>query len=265
MTNPMLAMPPLEKKLRESPLERVLAAVAFSPVLKINDASGAGVAPFQDQVRSVYPEVVLEHDEGVQFEADGDGKMLPPKFVDTPVWRLYDSRRAWQLSLTAQSVSLESLSDYRGRDDLVERLLFVCEALFGAYAPSEVTKVGFRYFNVFASKKLGRLHELVKPEALGFGAPGLSRNLLFSQSLGLYKTDEGMLAIKSGILGIGMVHEFRLEPATEKSWILDLDAWRDLEIAFDRGSLISYSRALTDRICSTFRWIVTDEFIGEHS
>ena len=42
---------PISVKLRAPSLERVLSAVNFSPVMKIADSSGSGVAEFQDRIR----------------------------------------------------------------------------------------------------------------------------------------------------------------------------------------------------------------------
>lgn len=265
MTNPMLEMSPIDVKLTAPPLERVLAAVAFSPVLKINDPTGAGVAPFQDLVRSLYPEVVLEHDHGIQLETDAEGKMVPPALVETPVWRFFSANKDWRVSLTSQSISLETITGYQGRSDLLERFLFICQAVSEAYQPQALKRVGFRYFNVFGKDKLSRISEFVRPQVLGFCTAQFEGELTYSTAQEVFQVPEGILVMRHGILGVGMVHEFREQPAHEKKWVLDLDAWTEQDSTFERDHLLKEALALTDRLCKTFRWVVTPEFMEAYS
>lgn len=263
MDNPLLETAPVQIKLTSAPLERVLAAIAFSPVLRIGDESGAGIADFQEEVRARYPALAFEQEHAVQVQLGPDGSVTP-SLSKKPVWRLFDKERAWRVSLTPESIALETERDYRNRDDFVERLSFLTQAVARAFEPAEITRVGFRYLNVFGPSKLAGLTDFVRSEFFGFGAEPYLGQLQHSTSTAIFTVPEGTLAVKHGILAKGMMHEFMSKPVPDRRWYLDLDAWSDLSMPFDDHSLTKTASALTGRICAFFRWAMTNQFMDTY-
>lgn len=251
--------------LRASPLRRVIGAVVFTPILKINDPSGTGIAPFQDAMRTRYPELQLEHEHTVSFEANEAGQVEQPTLISSPVWRLLDIERNWRLSVTAGSLAIETQRGYIGRDDLIARFLEAFEALVAAYSPVSTRRVGFRFFNMLTKANLAQVEHFVQPELIGFGNRAFGEVFASSLSQTVFAMPEGNLVVKSGFLQPGMVSDFMIEPAEERSWFLDIDASKAFPTPDEQDRTIEdISIGLTDRICTFFRWAMTEDFVQEY-
>lgn len=265
MTNPLVDMPRVLAKLRDNPLERVLATVSFPSVLKIIEPSGAGIAAFQEEVRATYPHLVFEQQSAVRIQMGAEAGEIQTTVENTPVWRFFDTHeRVWRVSLTAQAISLETISGYAGREDLVDRLLVLTDALLRTLKPAEISRVGYRYLNIFGSDKLAGLSRFVRPELRAFCDEPFAERLCMSANQTWFKALDGALMIKHGMLEAGMRHEFLDEPVTSRKWYLDLDSWSDDASPFEASLIRTRSEQLTARICAFFDWAVTEEFINEY-
>jgi uncharacterized protein (TIGR04255 family) len=52
-----------------------------------------------------------------------------------------------------------------------------------------------------------------------------------------------------------------IEPAKEKSWILDLDMFSAAPMPFDVERVVEEAQRYAERIYTVFRWAVTDDFL----
>ena len=251
MANPYIDAPPAGFRLRAAPLERVLAAIAFPTILKIGDPSGVGASDFQEKIRKEYPHLKSEQESALQIQAAPNGAMQTA-VVQRPVWRFYDQERHWRATLTADSIALETQRHYTVRDDFLARL----ERL--------VTRLGFRYLNVFGPEKFAKLESYVRPDFLTLASQPSLQHLQFSTSVANFVVPEGTLIVKHGILEAGMQHEFMDGPVPDRRWFLDLDVWTDAAIPFETVAIKEQSIGLTGRICSFFSWAMTPVFMDDY-
>lgn len=262
MHNPLNdAAPPLA--LREPPLERVLAAVAFSPILKIGDSSGEGIADFQELVRDRYPQLLFETEDNVQLQIGDSGELGSSQVVKDPVWRLFDAKGHWRVSLSRQTLAVETVRHYETRDDFVDRLMHLVGALNQALHPGQWTRIGFRYLNVFGPKKMKRIDQYIRAELNAFSREPFKDLVRHYSSQAAFSIPEGELLIKYGLLAPGMMHEFMLQPTDRQRWFLDIDAFSDLKGTFKKTEFEDKARALTGRACSFFAWSMTKEFTDD--
>ncbi len=262
MANPLIDPPPADFRLRAAPLERVLAAIAFPPILKIGDPSGQGVSDFQDRIRDTYPFLEAEQENALQLQAGPDGS-LQSAVIQKPIWRFYDAKRQWRVTLAQGSVALETQRDYTIRSDYLGLLATIIKVVAEVYRPAAVTRLGFRYLNVFGPKKFSRLADYVRPDLLGLPIDPYVQHLQFSTNVATFSVPEGTLVVKHGILDAGMQHEFMEAAVPDRRWFLDLDAWNEVSIPFEHADIEQQAIALTDRICSFFSWAMTPAFMED--
>jgi uncharacterized protein (TIGR04255 family) len=62
----------------------------------------------------------------------------------------------------------------------------------------------------------------------------------------------------------GTVDPGAVDPIDEKSWLLDVDAFRAGPQTLDVEALVDQTRRFAERIYSVFRWAVTDEFLRRY-
>jgi uncharacterized protein (TIGR04255 family) len=262
MTNPLQDPPPAEVLLENAPLQRVLAVVAFSPVLKIADPSGSGIAGFQDVIRKHYPTLSQEVEQGIQVQFDDKGQLTPPMMVSNPVWRFTDKSDLWRATLTRETIAIETQTAYANRQDFLDRLKFLTSAVQEAFEPAQSLRVGLRYLNLIDDGRLAQLDQLVRAEFLAFCVEGFRDSLEISTNISNFRVPEGNLVVKWGVLPPNLVHDPNvMRPSPDRRWYLDLDASNDTPSDFDADSLYNKSKALTERIYTMFRWAVKSEFL----
>src|ERR1043166_866799 len=131
-------------------LHRARVVAHFSPVMRIADESGAGIADFQEAVRDVYPNIELEYEQVIQFEVGPEG--ITPKHQRLPVWRLTDVENAWRVSLTRQSIALEVPGpSYTNWQNFADRIHDLVEKVGVHFTPAQVHRIGVRYINAAAT------------------------------------------------------------------------------------------------------------------
>ena len=55
-----------------------------------------------------------------------------------------------------------------------------------------------------------------------------------------------------------------IEPAKEKSWILDLDMFSTTPVPFAVDRVVAEAQRYAERIYTVFRWAVTDDFLARY-
>src|SRR5689334_14287582 len=113
--NPLSDSAPSEVPLARAPLANVLWAVNFPAILKIVDATGSGVAGFQEAIRQDYPILKQEVEHAFAFQLDDKGSFAP-QAVSNTVWRFLDAKEKWRVTLGRDSLALETLA-YTSRTD----------------------------------------------------------------------------------------------------------------------------------------------------
>lgn len=248
-----------EVPLPSSPLVNVIAQVRFPAVMKI-EADKSFVATFQEAIRQDYPILRTERQLGVMIGPSG----AVPQDAGT-VWRFEaQDPDAWQVTLASSFVSL-SARRYTRRSDLLQRLAVLLHALDAWLSPQVCDRIGVRYVDRVTGDHLLHLDKLVRPEILclsGGKAEEGGAKVIHSLSDTLFQLeDASQLRGRWGSLPAGATYDPGIEPANERSWLLDLDYSTSTPQDFDLAEISDRVATFCDRIYTFFRWSVTDDFL----
>ena len=158
-TNPLIALPPKEVPLTNAPLVRVIAQVRFPPILSIEKKDFVG--SFQEAIRDTYPILQPEQTQGLILGPQGLMQADPQM-----VWRFADADGNWRVSLASGSISLETIA-YSSRNNFIERLEYVLNALDVHIKPQIVERFGLRYIDRLINQELKDIQKLVRSEIAG--------------------------------------------------------------------------------------------------
>ncbi len=254
--NPLLGPPPEEVPLPDTPLVRVIAQVRFSPILSVQ--STEFIAPFQEAIRTTYPDLRQEHAQSVLLAPQGAA--AGQKQV---AWRFTDLGGAWRVSLAPEFVALETTA-YTSRGDFIGRMQTILGAVANHLNPPIVQRVGLRYIDRVTGDALGDITELIRPEMLGIVTTPLWQHAQHAISEALLDVPDngGQLRARWGHLPAGSTLDPNaIEPLDERSWVLDLDMSSLRQRPFATDQLIADLGRFAGRIYSMFRWSVTEEFL----
>lgn len=253
---PLTARLPEEVHLPSAPLVRVLSQVRFPLVASIERREF--VAPFQEAIRDAYPVLRQEASQTLALKPDGT--------VETSrshVWRFSDSESPWRVTLAPDFVSIET-DHYSNREEFLNRLRMIVEALKETVNPRHVDRLGVRYIDQVAVGSPSELSSLVRSEVAGILSTPLASfaSLAIAENLLALPDDKGTLMARWGLIPKGAtVDPSALPPLESPSWVLDLDASREATRSFESEALVQEARYFSERIYAFFRWAVQDGFL----
>ena len=260
---PLTGPPPPEVPLTDPPLVRVIAQVRFPLIASLE--KGESIASFQEAIRKLYPVLRPEEERSV---------VLGPKgVVDTTrsntLWRFNEARGAWRVTLAPDFLAVET-TKYTSREDFMERLRRVLNALKEHVDPQVLDRLGVRYIDRVSGENLSALPQLVRPEVAGIlGSPlAAHAHHAVSQNVFILPGDAGQITARWGLLAPqSTIDPAALDPIDERSWILDADAFQSFQAGsrrLDVDSVVDQARGFAERIYTIFRWAVTDEFLRRY-
>ena len=259
---PLAGPPPPEVPLTDPPLVRVIAQVRFPLIASLEKREF--MASFQEAIREFYP--VLRPEEGRSVVLGSQG------VVDTrsnTLWRFHEARGAWRVTLAPDFLALET-TKYTSREDFMERLRLVLEALKEHLDPQVLDRLGVRYIDRVSGENLSALPQLVRPEVAGIlGSPLAARaHRAVSENVFILPGNAGQITARWGLLAPqSTIDPGALDPIDEASWILDADAFQSFQTGsrrLDVDSAVEQARGFAERIYSIFRWAVTNEFLRRY-
>ncbi len=254
LVDPLVAPLPTEVPLRHPPLVRVIAQLRFPEILSIEQRDF--VAPFQEAIRSTYSVLRQEQTQGMLL---GPGGVAPAK--PQIAWRFSDAGGHWRVSLTPEFLALET-TKYVSRSDFFGRLQSLAEALNEHIEPGQLDRLGVRYIDRITGPGVDDITKLVRPEVRGITGTISARHAVHALSESMFELPEARVLARWGCLPPGAtVDPAAIEPAKEKSWILDLDMFSLTPMPFDVARVVAEARRYAERIYTIFRWAVTDDFL----
>jgi uncharacterized protein (TIGR04255 family) len=257
-SDPSTAPPPAEVPLARAPLVRVIAQIKFPLVVAIEQRDF--VAPFQEAVRASYPR--LRQEQAVGFMLGPGGVVQVP--APQKVWRFSDEDDRWRLSLAPDFLSLETVS-YSSRSDFLNRFRSVVSVLEKHVQPTLLDRLGVRYIDRISGGAIHDIEVLVRPEIRGLTGTAASANLHYMLTESVFKIGEAKLLAKWGQLPEGATTDpSAIEPEAARSWILDLDMFKDTPMPFNVDRVIDDVERFAERIYTFFRWAVTAEFLERY-
>ena len=260
---PLTGPPPPEVPLTDPPLERVIAQVRFPLIASLEKREF--IASFQEAIRKFYP--VLRPDEGRSVVLGSQGVVADAR--SNTLWRFNEARGAWRVTLAPDFLAIET-TKYTNRDDFMERLRLVLEALREHVDPQVLDRVGVRYIDRVSGETLSALPRLVRPEVAGILGSPLSEHAqrAVSESVFILPGNSGHITARWGLLAPrSTIDPGALDAIDEPSWILDTDAFQSFQAGSRRlevDSVVEQARGFAERIYGIFRWAVTDEFLRRY-
>jgi uncharacterized protein (TIGR04255 family) len=253
-----LGPPPAEIPLRNAPLVRVIAQLRFPEILSIERRDF--VAPFQEAIRAEYP--VLRQEQTQVLFSVGGGVVAPPK--PQTAWRFADVEGLWRVSLTPGFLALET-TKYTSRSDFLKRFRSVVEALDEHIEPKVVDRLGIRYIDRIVGADVDEIGTLVIPEVRGIVGSAVASRARQMLSETIFMLDDAGVRARWGSLPEGETIDLAaIEPAAERSWILDLDMFSTTRIPFEVERVLAQAQQFAERIYTFFRWAVTDDFLKKY-
>jgi uncharacterized protein (TIGR04255 family) len=248
-----------EIHLTDSLLVKVLIQLRFPIIAKIDNLEG--VLAFQEHLRAHYPVMRPE-----QVMTIGVTPGTIPNSSTATLWRLSDADQIWTVVLSRDFVALET-SMYDTRDDFLERWGEVLNGLnLLDPGPSVFDRLGIRYINRLSGNDIGsKLPELIRKELVGaisVDTPN-GTELLTNVSQSHYKINAMQMTANWGILPAGMVFLPGIEPANERSWVLDVDVFKNGPDKFSVDTVAGLSREAAENAYGFFRWAVTEKYLVE--
>lgn len=233
-------------------LKRALTMVHFSPIFKITDPSGAGVADFQDRIRSAYPQAEYELEQVVQLKIE-DGQFRPTQ-QELPIWRFFDQDKSWRVSLTRESIAVETFAGYRGRADFIGRMTWLLAMIDDVFKPAQVKRAGARYVNLAVGDVAQTATKFCAPELVSITG---TSELISADLLWRFPVDEGELQMRSGVLQPGASYDPAiLDSVPERSWYLDIDVFNEENTSFEKDAIARIISEKVERALAIYRWAV---------
>ena len=263
---PLNPTPVREVPLPNAPLARVIAQARFPAILSIRDPDKAAV--FQEELREIYPHLNEEQVHAIELT-----ESQTPNVRRGLIWRLADSEQSpgWRVSLGVDFVSLET-SDYKSRQDFLDRLRAVLTAVENVFRPSGAQRLGLRYIDLLTGEAAGDVADLIRPEVLGIMGSTEPRPLDLRDSIVLMMTearfhgpDGSPIQGRWGMLPPNTTYDPNvLEPVAGTSWVLDLDMATLEPSPFSTDALVTTATGFAESLYWLFRQMVTDEFLRFH-
>lgn len=252
--DPLVAPLPPEVPLTDAPLVRVIAQLRFPEILSVEQRDF--VAPFQEAIRSTYPVLRQEQTQGFLL---APGAIAPAKAQTA--WRFSDTGGHWRVSLTPDFLALET-TKYVSRDDFFGRVQVLARALDEHFEPAQIDRLGVRYIDRITGDAVDDIAKLVRPEVRGITGTIASAHAAHALSESVFELPDARVLARWGVLPAGTtVDPAAIEPAQEKSWVLDLDMFSAAPMPFEVERVVAEAKRYAERIYTIFRWAVTDDFL----
>jgi uncharacterized protein (TIGR04255 family) len=255
------------EKLRNAPLVHVLADVQFSQVFGLEERVVRLQAAFKELGFPWVQEGMIQQVTAVAGS--------PPEVT---LRRRYDFRgaeRTTAIALTESAIALHTTA-YTHDEPFLSQVGSVLSGFLEVVDPPLVERIGIRYLDRIASSRDVPLDHLVVPGMLGFlGAPVLmGSELLGMRTETVSRTADGILAVRSGVLGPNQIVPWDLQPGmlvypkradhAESALFLDFDHYVQLGAeAFPMAAdpVLEHLKSLHRAVRAAFRQAVTPKAI----
>lgn len=252
--DPLEAPLPAEVPLSDAPLVRVIAQFRFPEILSVGQREF--VAPFQEAIRKTYPVLRQEQTQGILLSPSGSASVKPQI-----AWRFNDTEGQWRVTLTPEFLALET-TKYVSRSDFFGRLKVLAEALDEYIEPSQLDRLGVRYIDRITGDAVDDIAKLIRSEVRGITGTIAATHVVHALSESMFELPNARVLARWGCLPPGAtVDPAAIEPASEKSWIFDLDMFSTAPVPFVVEDIVVEAQRYAERIYTIFRWAVTDDFL----
>lgn len=167
------------------------------------------------------------------------------------------------MSLSTSFLAIETRK-YSGRENMIQHVAYLVDALLATVKPDFLTRLGVRYVDRVHGKQLENIVDFVRPEVLGLVSSDLSNQVNQATSEFIAHTDFGSLIARCGYMPPNQTHNPELMPAIDlPSWYLDTDVFKtyDQPVEFATVDFSNSVSKLASGAYSFLRWVVNDDFL----
>ena len=247
-----------EVKLQRSPLRLVLFQVRFpSPVTIIEEAISSGA--IARALSAAFP--FAEQQNVLEFVFQPGQPGPAQRQTNSVALSLSDAAQKWRLDVARDSISLTTTA-YEDRDNLLERVRAIFDAMGKVAPPPAISRIGLRYINRIDDVSIirdlctsGGLADIVsQQQQFSLATPHVRSSISELQ----YAWPTGArLQARWGLLPEGPNVVIPLEPLAVPSWLLDIDAYSETRFAFSSETVVDELKSLSERAYRYFRWFFT--------
>lgn len=179
------------------------------------------------------------------------------------LWNSVD--REWNVSISRRFISFSCTGKYSSFEEFSARMSPIAEACFASLQIPSLDRVGVRYVNRLTGEDvLGSLPSMLNKHCVGYrgleiNRPGIVLQRATEQAL--YSVDENFLNVRSGDVAPGETVDPSVLPINSRSWVLDLDAYREGDLVADRDAVMETAGRLADTAYDYFKFVVSEEFV----
>lgn len=251
---------------KEPPLVLTIFQIRFSPIWSIGNMSDVG--RFQQCIMDDFP--LSEKVDGVQIDFQmGPGGGSVNKSDMPKSWQFYDSGDEWKLTLTVDSLTIETRR-YDSFEDLLGRINRAIGALITVYRPSALFRTGLRYINEIRESKLDGLSLLdaINPMLLGPIADPAFQSAVSQSTTEFVDFDElgRGLNMRFGYIGGGTTVQpaSGVDSPTDAFFLVDLDFYRPFHdrtgTKLDASKVDEAANEFHSLVWQVWSWAVTLEY-----
>lgn len=249
------------ERLRNSPLALVVAQVQFPAILSVQSDETL-LARFQDQVRDKYPYLFLGQQFGFNVGPQGVEQLQQ---ASSRVYQFADADRQWMVTLTANSIALETRS-YTDYEDFSERLLRVVDSASEVYKIELRQRLGLRYVNEIRHADAQTPEDwvsFINPQLLGpLADTRLSSLISSSYQEASLQLENGGLTLRHGHFAEGTTVAPPPGDTPKEGgpfYLLDFDAYDDVGRDLDDHTLDELLKSYNHTMFQLLHWGVQEE------
>jgi uncharacterized protein (TIGR04255 family) len=240
------------ERLPRPPVKTMLGQVRFPPILGIQEPKF--IAPFQEALRSEYPELQTEQQIGLLMTPEGAFQTDASKH-----WRVTTTDGAWAVVLATDFVTLEATApSYTHYEDFRARFERMWSAVLEVVRPTRCAQQGLRYINhIERDLPPSGWRAFINNELLGaIGSEVFGDELEQAICDFRLQRPDGQLVIKHGVVRAG--------PERTLGYLLDFDYFaQQLGEDLSHEAVLRRFDTFHEIIYRLFRWSVTEEAIHE--
>lgn len=244
--------------LKYSPIALAVVQLRFPAVLSIQ-TDEKYIARYQDKIRRRYPYFFPGQQVELLFGPQG----VAQQPAAARNWQFKDAEQNWTITVTANSISLET-RNYTSISEFANRMEEVVLAAKESFEIMVQERVGLRYVNEIRHpevKKPSDWRQFMNPSLLGpLSDDAVSSNVESTiQELRL-SISGGSLVVRHGAAqGTTVAPEPGTSAPSGEFYLLDLDAYDEKGRELDVDALIGLVKGYNRTIYSLFRWGMNDQ------
>lgn len=244
--------------LERAPLVLILCQLRFNDHPALGQRATAEA--ILERLKPQYVEVVNQDVTEAVFHLDAPGVAVQQQTAQSFILKSPGS--PWWVMLSPSIATLVG-TNYSERQDFLDRITALREALTEQAQVSAVERVGVRYVaRVADADFLANLDTYVRTDVLGGTHLPLAGETQINQTVSDTVIQQGstVARVRAGLMPAGATPDPAIPPLDRSSWVFDIDTFNG-DYRHADESVEGTAADLARNQYQLFRWLVTDEFL----